>query len=80
MSSDQHAESVARLTQDQANIVTAYTGVLCGQIAEFHAYAEKLLERSIWTHEFADKAVWAQLKTACHEEFLAICCVPEEAT
>jgi hypothetical protein len=67
------AESVAPLTQAQANVLTAYTGILLGDIAEFQRYAEVLLGRPIMTHEFADKATWVELKEASRDTLFAMC-------
>ena len=35
--------------------------------------AEKLLGRSIWTHEFASSELWKELKAAVKPLFIAIC-------
>jgi hypothetical protein len=29
---------------------------------EFHSFCEQLLGRDIWTHEFADKGLWTELR------------------
>lgn len=41
---------------------TLATGRLFCDIAAFHAYAERLLGRPIWTHEFADEDLWRELR------------------
>jgi hypothetical protein len=43
---------------------TLGTGRLYCDMAEFHRFAEKLLDRPILTHEFADERVWAELRAA----------------
>lgn len=30
-------------------------------------------EQAVYTHQFADKEVWAELKRASHDDFLSIC-------
>lgn len=35
-------------------IVTAYTGVMCSTFPDFHEYAERILGRPIFTHEFGE--------------------------
>lgn len=35
-------------------LVSAITGRFFGDFREFHAFADKLLGRPIWTHEFGD--------------------------
>ena len=67
-----------RFTRRQAAIITAYTGITCGPFEAFHEYAEKLLGRPIWTHEFASKKLSAQIKEAATEDFLSICHAPDE--
>lgn len=64
---------VERLTPQQAAIVGAYTGFLCGDFSALHKKIEALLGRPVWTHEMADKELMAQVRDAAEPEFLAIC-------
>ena len=64
---------VPKLTKEQAAILGAYTGVCCGSFADFQKYAQEKLGRPIWTHQFASKALWAELKEASKTDFLMIC-------
>lgn len=51
-----------------AVLATAFTGILfCDDPHAFHVYAETLLGRSIWTHEFANEALWDEIKAAMRE-------------
>jgi hypothetical protein len=43
---------------------TIATGRLFCPMVDFHSQAEALLGRPIFTHEFADKATWAELRDA----------------
>ena len=43
---------------------TLGTGRLYCDIAEFHAFSERILGRPILTHEFASKEVWNELREA----------------
>jgi hypothetical protein len=43
---------------------TLATGRLFCDFADFHAYAERLLGRPVWTHEFADAELWRDLREA----------------
>lgn len=63
----------SRLTAEQAAIIGAYTGIACGNFHGIHLYAEKKLGRPIWTHEFASKSVWEELKEKSKEDFLSLC-------
>ena len=42
--------------------INSTTGVLIGEFSEFHKYAEGIMERQIFTHEFADKEVMNKFK------------------
>ncbi len=64
------------MTKQEAAIIMAYTGttLLTGEdFSIFHKYIEEKLERPVWTHEFADKAVWKQIKEASKEDFINLC-------
>lgn len=61
-----------QLTKEQAVIISAYTGILAGNFDDFHAYAEHLLGRPIWTHEFANKELANLIKEKSQKDFLAI--------
>lgn len=62
-----------RLTRQQAAVIGAYTGVTAGPFSDIHEYAEKLLGRAIFTHEFAQEELVQELKAAAKEDFLNIC-------
>ena len=61
-----------KLTEEQAAILTAYTGVLCGSFSKFHEYAERVVGRPIWTHEMGDPNTAEEIKAASKPDFLAI--------
>ena len=67
--------AVPRLTEEQAAIITAFTGISCGPFELFHKYAQEKLDRPIWTHEFATEERMAEIKEASLEDFLSICCL-----
>jgi hypothetical protein len=61
------------MTKREGCVLTAYTGVmLCNNFADFHGYAEKLLGRPIFTHEFANDKVVEELRKASEKEFTDI--------
>lgn len=62
-----------KLTKEQAAIVGAYTGVAAGPFGDIQEYAERVLGRPIWTHEFADPRVSDELRAAARDDFIAIC-------
>jgi hypothetical protein len=63
----------ARLTKEQAAIIGAYTGVVCGPFADVHTYAEKMLKRSIVPHELTDKMVRNEVRHVAKDDFLSLC-------
>jgi hypothetical protein len=67
------AQALPRLTQEQAAIIGAYTGYSAGGFGDIHEYAERVLGRPVWTHQFADPAVVEELRAASKADFLSIC-------
>ena len=47
---------------------TLATGRLFCEVSEFHEFAEKLLGRPIFTHEFASQGLWDSLRLAFERE------------
>lgn len=66
------------MTKREGAIITAYTGILCGNFAAFHAYAEALLGRAILTHEFAEQTVAEELCKRATPDFMALCLSQED--
>ena len=61
-----------RLTKEQAAVITAYTGIMTGDFDTFHQYAEKIMGRPVFTHEFGNKKIAEEIKEASKEDFLFI--------
>lgn len=57
------------MTKRECAIVSAYTGILCGDFNEFHKYIEEKMGRPIYTHELADKTLWEVIKELSKEDF-----------
>lgn len=54
------------MTHREAVILSAYTGfLLVRDFREVHRFCEKLLGRSIFTHEFANPAFIGKIRTKC---------------
>lgn len=64
---------VPKLTKEQAAILGCYTGISCGPFGDVQELAEEVLKRPIFTHEFANKDVWAKLREAVRDRFIALC-------
>lgn len=60
------------MNKREAAIVTAFTGKLCGSFSDFHAYAEEIMSRPIWTHEFGSKELSEELKQASRKDFISL--------
>jgi hypothetical protein len=61
------------LTKDQAAIIGVYTGVTCGPFSDIQEYAERLLGRPVYTHEFASPAMQEKLAELARPDFLRLC-------
>lgn len=60
------------ITKREAAIIGAYTGYLLGPFSDVHGYAEEILCRPIWTHEFANKEFANELRHAAYKDFVAL--------
>ena len=60
------------MTKRECAVITAYTGVLCGDFNEFHKYIEELFDRPIYTHELADEELWEQIKERSKHDFIKL--------
>lgn len=58
------------MTKREAAIVSAYTGYLIGEFSDFQAYAEEIIGRPLFTHEFPYIA--DGLKEASKKDFMSI--------
>ena len=51
-------------------VMTAYTGIMfCKDFSEYHKFVEELLDTPIWTHEFANTEVMAEIKKSVEKEY-----------
>ena len=66
---------VPRLTEEQAAIMMAFTGISCGPFELFYKYAQEKLDRPVKTTELTTKELMAEIKEASREDFLSICCL-----
>lgn len=67
-----------KLTSEQAAILGAFTGTLCGPVWDFIEYASKVMGRPVYTHELASAAFEAALREAARADFIAICATQGE--
>jgi len=60
------------MTRREAAIVTAYTGLLVGSFDDFHEYAEEIMERPIFTHEFGYTSMANTIQEKSRKDFISI--------
>ena len=60
------------MTKQEAAIVSAYTGIMLGKFSDMHEYIEKLLGRSVWTHELGNKEIYEKIKELARNDFIKI--------
>lgn len=60
------------MTKKEAAIISVFTGVLVGDFEEFQKYAEKVLGRSIMTHELRSEIIWEKLRVESLDDFCGI--------
>lgn len=66
------------LSREDAAIVGAYTGVLCGPFEDLHAYIERKMGRPVFTHELGDPETRKKIAVVALDDFLSICASREE--
>jgi hypothetical protein len=60
------------MTNREAAIISAYTGVLLGGFHEAHKYMEEIMDRPILTHEMGDKEFMTRVKELARNDFLSL--------
>lgn len=61
------------MTKQERIIISAYTGVLMCDFQDVHSYIQAKLGRPIWTHELTYNTVQEDIRSACRDDFLALC-------
>lgn len=61
------------MTKHETILITAFTGILCCEISDFHAFVEQRIGQPVWTHEMGSPAFWAEIRDAVRDEFLSLC-------
>ena len=64
--------SFAKLTKEQAIILTGFTGITHCSFSDFHEDVEKRLGHPVLTHQFADVGFDQKMKELYREDFLAM--------
>lgn len=61
-----------QLTREQAAILSAATGVLCGPFSDMHEYVEKIMGRPVTTHEMGDPETAQAIRKAAKPDLWSI--------
>lgn len=69
---------MTKLTKQQGNILTGFTGITCGNFSDFHEDVEKRLGHPVFTHQFGSEVFAEKLRKLYREDFMAM--MPEENT
>ena len=69
---DKKTKRRIEMTKREAAIVTAYTGILIGDVRDFYDYVKEIMGRSYMTHEYADQELWAEIKERTKGDFINI--------
>jgi len=62
-----------KLTKEQAITVMAYTGFATCDFSLFHKAVENKLGRPIFTHQFANDDICAEIKAKFKDDFVKLC-------
>jgi hypothetical protein len=60
------------MTPREAAIVSAYTGILIGDLQTLHEYIEEKFSSPVWVHQLADPVMADRLKELSRSDFIAI--------
>ena len=60
------------ITKREAAIISAYTNYLIGDFSDMHQYIEKLLGRSVFTHELANPLIVEEIREKSKNDFINI--------
>ena len=60
------------VTQREAAIISAYTGVLVGDFHKMHQYIEGIMGRPVMTCEMGSRVFWREVKEKAWADLLAI--------
>jgi hypothetical protein len=58
------------MTKREGAIISAYTGILTGEFSDFHEYAEEIIGRPIFTHDFASQELAKEIKKKSNNDFI----------
>ncbi len=60
------------MTKREAAIVSAYTGILLGELSDIHTYLKEIMGRPVFAHELGDEKFLKRIKEKAKPDFTAI--------
>jgi hypothetical protein len=63
---------MARITREQAAILSAHTGILCGPFSDMHKYVERIMGRPVFTHEMGSQKIADEIKKKSWADFISL--------
>lgn len=60
------------MNKREAAIVTAYTGMVCGEFSDAHEYIEEVMGGPVMTHMLGNKEYVDKVKEAAKNDFIAL--------
>jgi hypothetical protein len=60
------------MTKHEAAVMTAFTGILIGDFGDFHAYAEEIRDKPIFSHQFGDASFAKRVNEESCTDFIVI--------
>lgn len=57
------------ITEKEAAIISAYTGILLGRFSRMHEYVEQIMGQPVFTYELADKELTNKIKQKSKQDF-----------
>ena len=60
------------MNQRECAIVSAYTGMLCGEFSWVHEYVEELFCGPVFTHQFGDEDFVSKVKEMSKPDFIKL--------
>jgi hypothetical protein len=63
---------MSRITREQAAILSAFTGILCGTFSDMHEYVERIMGRPVFTHEMGNQKIADEIKKKSWADFISL--------
>lgn len=60
------------MTNREACIISAYTGIMLGDFDDIHEYIEEIMGRPVFTHELASSTMMDEIREKSRRDFMEI--------